>query len=56
MYGFILNMWCMKKIDERTVRSYVPMSISKQEADMILVTPHWEGYNPVDYAVREVEE
>lgn len=38
-YGFILNMWIMNRIDEKTVRSYVPTFISQDECDMILITP-----------------
>lgn len=44
MYGFILNMWVMKKIDEKKVRFYVPFYITGAEADAILVTPQWENY------------
>lgn len=39
MYGFILNMWVMKKIDAAKVQSYVPKYITQTEADAILVTP-----------------
>lgn len=39
MYGFILNMWIMKRIDEAKVLSYVPKYITQEEADMILATP-----------------
>jgi len=39
MYGFILNMWIMKRIDEAKVRSYVPVYIKQEECEMILVTP-----------------
>jgi site-specific recombinase XerD len=39
MYGFILNMWVMRKIDEPKVQSYVPKYITQDEADMILATP-----------------
>lgn len=46
MYGFILNMWVMKKIDEAKVRSYVPFYITEQEANAIIATPHWENYDP----------
>ena len=46
MYGFILNMWCMKKIDETKVRSYVPFYITTAEADAIIATPQWDGYSP----------
>lgn len=39
MYGFILNMWVMRKIDEVKVQSYVPKYITQVEADAILATP-----------------
>lgn len=40
MYGFILNMWIMKRITEAHVRAYEAKgTISKEEADMILATP-----------------
>lgn len=39
MYGFILNMWIMRRINEAKVRSYVPIYISQEECDMILATP-----------------
>lgn len=39
MYGFILNMWIMKRIDENRVRSYTPLYITQEECDMILATP-----------------
>lgn len=39
MYGFILNMWIMGKVDEAKVQSYVPKYITQEEADMILATP-----------------
>ena len=39
MYGFILNMWIMKRIDEKKVRSYVPIYINQEECEMILATP-----------------
>lgn len=39
MYGFILNMWIMKRIDEDTVRGYVPRFITEQECNIILATP-----------------
>ena len=45
-YGFLLNMWCMDRIDEATLRSFVPFYISEDELNAILVTPKWEGYNP----------
>ena len=45
-YGFILNMWMMKKIDEAKVKSYVPAYISDDEAKMILATPQLEDYEP----------
>lgn len=39
MYGFILNMWTMRRIDEAKVQSYVPKYITQEEADTILATP-----------------
>lgn len=39
MYGFILNMWIMKRITSTKVQSYVPKFITQLEADMILATP-----------------
>jgi hypothetical protein len=39
MYGFILNMWIMKKVTAEKVQSYVPKYISQEECDMILATP-----------------
>ncbi|WP_255363176.1 hypothetical protein [Cellulosilyticum sp. I15G10I2] len=39
MYGFILNMWVMRRINETKVRSYVPLYITEEEANMILATP-----------------
>lgn len=44
MYGFLLNMWIMKKIDEAKVNTYVPRILSQQEAEMILATPQLENY------------
>jgi len=41
-YGFILNMWIMRKIDEVKIETYVASPknyITQAEADMILVTP-----------------
>lgn len=43
MYGFILNMWVLKRIAATKVQSYVSTYISQQEADNILVTPQ-TGY------------
>lgn len=39
MYGFILNMWIMKRITAQKVQTYVPYYITQQECDMILATP-----------------
>lgn len=39
MYGFILNMWVMGRIDEDKVRAYTPLYITTEERDMILATP-----------------
>ena len=43
MYGFILNMWVMKRLDEEKIQSYVPKFITQEEVDMILATPQ-TGY------------
>lgn len=43
MYGFILNMWIMAKINEAKVQSYVPRYITQIERDMILATPQTPG-------------
>lgn len=42
MYGFILNMYLMGKINADKVQSYVPFYITQAEADMILATPKLE--------------
>jgi len=39
MYGFILNMWIMARIDAVKVQSYVPKYITQDECNMILATP-----------------
>ena len=39
MYGFILNMWIMRRMTETKIKSYVPIYISQEECDMILATP-----------------
>lgn len=40
MYGFILNMWIMKRITEAHVNTYVSRgTITQEEAGMILATP-----------------
>lgn len=40
MYGFILNMWIMKRITEAHVRAYETKgTISKEEAEMMRATP-----------------
>ena len=39
MYGFILNMWVMARVNEAWVQSCVPKYITQTEADMILLTP-----------------
>lgn len=39
-YGFILNMWIMRKIDEDFLKDvYEKGMINKREYDMILSTP-----------------
>ncbi|MDN4609112.1 hypothetical protein [Sporosarcina highlanderae] len=45
MYGFLLNMWIMRKIDEEKVESYVPKILTRHEADMILATPQGDEYD-----------
>ena len=45
MYGFILNMWIMRKINEAKVQSYVPFYITQAEANMILATPQGDEYD-----------
>jgi hypothetical protein len=40
MYGFVLNMWVLRKIDETKVNSYVVKTfITEEEAKTILATP-----------------
>ncbi|MCM3763433.1 hypothetical protein [Neobacillus niacini] len=40
MYGFLLNMWVMGKIDEAYLEAQVVKGrITKEEKDMILATP-----------------
>lgn len=46
MYGFILNMWVLGKIDETKVHSYVPKYINQEEADAILATPQTGELSP----------
>lgn len=46
MYGFILNMWIMGKIDAAKVQSYVPKYITQDEADAILATPQTGVLSP----------
>lgn len=39
-YGFLLNMWMMRKIDALYLQKMVKAGkITQQEADMILATP-----------------
>lgn len=45
-YGFILNMWMMDRMEEEVVRSFVPLFITQDEADMILITPKLKNYSP----------
>ena len=42
MYGFILNMWIVRRIDAVKVQSYAPKYITQAQCDMILVTPQNE--------------
>lgn len=39
MYGFILNMWVMRRLEATKVQSYVPTFITQEECNMILATP-----------------
>lgn len=40
MYGFILNMWIMKKVDEHYVEEQARRGrLTDEERDMILSTP-----------------
>lgn len=40
MYGFLLNMWVMKKIDEVYLSKIVQLGrLTQEEVDMILATP-----------------
>lgn len=39
MYGFILNMYVMRRITALKVQSFVPYYITQNECDMILATP-----------------
>ncbi|MEK5318174.1 hypothetical protein NSS94_02670 [Paenibacillus sp. FSL L8-0644] len=38
MYGFLLSMWIMKKVDEQRLVSYTPKFISEEEREAILAT------------------
>ncbi|MFD2869821.1 hypothetical protein ACFSY7_15115 [Kurthia populi] len=40
MYGFLLNMWVMKRIDEAYLGKMVLLGrLTQEEVDMILATP-----------------
>lgn len=40
MYGFLLNMWIMKRIDEAYLNKVTAIGrITEEERDMILATP-----------------
>ena len=40
LYGFLLNMWIMKRIDENYLGSMVTLKrITEEEKQMILATP-----------------
>jgi len=40
VYGFLLNMWIMKRIDENYLTQMVTLTrIAEQEKQMILATP-----------------
>jgi hypothetical protein len=42
MYAFVLNMWVMRKVTEKQVRSYNPLFLKSPEVNMILATPQFE--------------
>lgn len=43
MYGFLLNMWIMKKIDEAYLARMVELGrITQEESEMIQATPQSE--------------
>jgi hypothetical protein len=45
VYGFLLNMWIMKRIDETYLTQMVnmtPQRITEQEKQMILATPQMQ--------------
>jgi hypothetical protein len=44
-YGFVLNLWIMRKIDEVKVQSYAPKFITQEEANMILATHQGDEYD-----------
>lgn len=39
MYGFLLNMWIMRRITEEKLQTYVPRFINQAEFEMIIATP-----------------
>lgn len=44
MYGFFLNMWIMKRIDETYLQGQLDKGrITQEEFEMILATPQYEG-------------
>lgn len=43
VYGFLLNMWIMGKVDEEKLFTYVPKFITQEEYEMIIVTPQGDG-------------
>ena len=53
MYGFLLNMWIMQKIDEAKLETYVPKFLTRHEADMILATPQGDEYDLKSKPVKE---
>lgn len=44
IYGFILNMWMMKKMSAQKVQTYAPQYLTDSEVIMILATPQFEDY------------
>lgn len=44
MYGFLLNMWIMKRIDENYLQGQVAKGrLTQEEYDMIIATPRHES-------------
>lgn len=46
MYGFLLNMWIMRKVDEEYLSSMVTKKrITEEEKEMIMATPQMQEEN-----------